>query len=112
MTQGDYQSPFLLSCNVPNKFLPEDCVDRQKISLQEKLNKVCAEDAKLRGEELSLIEKCSCLNEKRLTLLLRELQLHKQLGVLGEREKKLFSQELASIEELEKAEQEVSRGVV
>ena len=112
MTQGDCQSPFLLSCNVPNKFLSGDCVDRQKISLQKKLNKAYAEDVKLRAEELSLIEKCSCLNEKRWTLLLRELQLRKQLGVLGEREKKLFSQELASIKELEKAEQEVSWGVV
>ena len=38
--------------------------------------------------------------------------MRKQLGVLGEREKELFSQELASHEELEKAEQEVSWGVV
>ena len=38
--------------------------------------------------------------------------MHKQLGVLGEREKELFSQELASIEELEMAEQEASWGVV
>ena len=38
--------------------------------------------------------------------------MHKQLGVLGEREKELFSQKLASIEELEKAEQEASWGVV
>ena len=38
--------------------------------------------------------------------------MRKQLGVIGEREKELFSQELASIEELEKAEQEASWGVV
>ena len=38
--------------------------------------------------------------------------MRKQLNVLSEREKELFSQELASIEELEKAEQEASRGVV
>ena len=112
VTQGDCQSPFLLSCNVPNESLPRDCIDRQKLSLQEELDKACAEDAKLRAEELLLIEKCSCLNEKRWTLLSRERQLRKQLGVLGEREKKLFSQELASIEELKKAEQEGSRGVV
>ena len=76
------------------------------------MDKACAEDAELRAKKLLLIEKCSCLNEKHWTLLLRELQLRKQLGVLGEREKKLFSQELASIEELKKAEQEASRGVV
>ena len=38
--------------------------------------------------------------------------MRKQLGVLGEQEKELFFQELASIEELEKAEQGASRGVV
>ena len=38
--------------------------------------------------------------------------MRKQLGVLGEQEKKLFSQELAFIEVLEKAEQEASWGVV
>ena len=43
---------------------------------------------------------------------MRELQLRKQLGVLGEREKELFSQELASIKELEKAKQEAFQGVV
>ena len=112
VTQGDCQSPFLLSCNVPNESHPRDRVNRQKLSLQEELDKACAEDAKLRAEELLLIEKCSLLNEKRQAPLLRELQLHKQLGVLGEREKELFSQELASIEELEKVEQEASRGVV
>ena len=41
-----------------------------------------------------------------------ELCLRKQLDVLGEQEKELFSQELTSIEELEKAGQEASRGVV
>ena len=108
VTQGDCQSSFSLSCNVFNESLPGDCVDRQKLSLQEELNKACAKDAELRAEELLLIEKYSCLNKKRWTFLLRELQLHKQLGVLGEREKELFFQELASIEELEKAEQKAS----
>ena len=112
VTQGDCQSPFLLSCNVLNVSFPGDCVYRQKLSLQEELNKACAEDAELRAEELSLIEKCFCLNKKHQTLLLHELQLHKQLGVLGEREKELISQELAFIEKLENAKQEASRGVV
>ena len=62
VTQGNCQSLFLLSCNVPNESLPGDCVDRQKLSLQEELDKACAEDAKLRAE-LSLIEKCFGLNE-------------------------------------------------
>ena len=65
VTQGNCQSPFLLSCNVLNESLPGDCVDRQKLSLQEELDKACAENVELRAEELSLIEKCSCLNEKR-----------------------------------------------
>ena len=38
--------------------------------------------------------------------------MRKQLGDLGKREKKLFSQELAFIEELEKVEQEAFQGVV
>ena len=84
VTQGDCQSLLLLSHNVPNKFLPEDGVDKQKLTLQKELDKAFAEDVELRAEELSLIEKCSCLNEKRWTLLLCELQLRKQLGVLGE----------------------------
>ena len=112
VTQGDCQSLLLLSRNVPNKFLPEDGVDKQKLTLQKELDKAFAKDVELRAKELSLIEKCSCLNEKRWTLLLCELQLRKQLGVLGEQEKKLFFQELASIEELEKTEQEASWGVV
>ena len=72
MTQGDCQTLFLLSCNVPNKSFSGDYVDRQKLSLQKELNKAWAEDAELRAEELSLIEKCSRLNEKRWTLLLHE----------------------------------------
>ena len=73
VTQGNCQSPFLLSCNVPNKSFPRDCIDRQKLSLQEELDKACAEDAELCAEELSLIEKCSQLNEKCRTLLSHEL---------------------------------------
>ena len=69
VTQGDCQSPFLLSCNVPNKSLLGDCVDRQKLSLQEELDEACAKNAKLHAKELSLIEKCFCLNEKRWTLV-------------------------------------------
>ena len=35
VTQGDCQSPLSLSCNVSNEFLPGDCVDKQKLTLQE-----------------------------------------------------------------------------
>ena len=91
VTQGDCKSLFSLSCNVPNEFLPGDYVDRQKLSLQEELDKTYAEDAKLRAKKLSLIEKCFCLNKKHQTFSSRELQLRKQLGVLSEQEKKLFS---------------------
>ena len=73
VTQGDCQSPFLLSCNVPNKSFPGDCINRQKLSLQEKLDKACAEDAELRAEELLLIEKCSHFNKKHWTFLSYEL---------------------------------------
>ena len=73
VTQDDCQSSFSLSFNVSNEFLSGDCVNRQKLSFQEKLDKTCVEDAKLRAEELSLIEKCSRLNENCWTLLLREL---------------------------------------
>ena len=73
VTQGDCQSLLSLSRNVPNKFLLRDCVDKQKLTLQKELDKVCAEGAKLRAKELSLIEKCFCLNEKRWTLLWCEL---------------------------------------
>ena len=65
VTQGDCQSPLLLSCNVPNEFFPGDCVNKQKLTLQEELNKAQAEDVELHTEELLLIEKCFCLNEKR-----------------------------------------------
>ena len=73
VTQGDCQSLFLLSYNVLNESLSGDWVDRQKLSLQEELDKACAKDAELRAEELSLIGKCFHLNEKRWTFLLREL---------------------------------------
>ena len=64
---------FSLFCNVPNESFPGDCVDKQKLSLQEELDKACAKDAELRAKELLLFEKCSCFNEKRWTRLLREL---------------------------------------
>ena len=52
-----------------------------------------------------LIEKSSHLNEKCRTLLSRELHLCKQLGILGNKEKEMFAQELASIKDLEEQEQ-------
>ena len=47
-----------------------------------------------------LIEKSLRLNKKRRTLLSRELRLCKQLEILGNKEKEMFAQELASIENL------------
>ena len=58
VTQGDCQSFFLLFCNVFNESFLRNRIDRQKLSLQEELDKACAEDAKLRAEELLLIKKC------------------------------------------------------
>ena len=76
------------------------------------MDKACAEDAELRAEELALIEKCSRLNEKRCTLLSRELRLCKQLGILGNKEKEMFAQELASIKDLEEQEQAANKTTV
>ena len=66
----------------------------------------------LRAEELALIEKSSRLNEKRRTLLSCELRLCKQLGILGNKEKKMFAQELASIEDLEEQERAASKTTI
>ena len=76
------------------------------------MDKACAEDAELRAEELALIEKCSRLNEKRCTLLSCELRLCKQLGILGNKEKKMFARELASIKDLEEQEQAANKTTV
>ena len=76
------------------------------------MDKACAEDAELRAEELVLIEKSLRLNEKRRTLLSCELHLRKQLGILGNKEKEMFTQELASIEDLEEQEQAANKTTV
>ena len=76
------------------------------------MNKARAEDAELRAEELTLIEKSLCLNEKRCTFLSRELRLCKQLGILGNKEKEMFARELASIKDLEKQEQAANKTTV
>ena len=76
------------------------------------MDKACAEDAELRAEELALIEKSSRLNEKRRTLLSCELRLCKQLGILGNKEKEIFAQKLASIEDLEEQEQAANKTTV
>ena len=76
------------------------------------MDKACAEDAELRAEELALIEKSSRLNEKRCTLLSRKLRLCKQLGILGNKEKKMFARELASIKNLEQQEQAANKTTV
>ena len=84
----------------------------KKLSIQEELDKACAEDAELRAKELALIEKSSRLNEKRYTLLSRELRLCKQLGILGNKEKEMFAQEMASIKNLEEQEQAANKTTV
>ena len=76
------------------------------------MNKARAEDAKLRAEELALIEKSLRLNEKCCTLLSRKLRLRKQLGILGNKEKKMFARELASIKDLEEQEQAANKTTV
>ena len=87
-------------------------MDKKKLSIQEELDKAHAEDAELRAEELALIEKSLRLNEKRRTLLSRELCLRKQLGILGNKEKKMFARELASIKDLEEQEQAANKTTV
>ena len=76
------------------------------------MDKARAEDAKLRAEELTLIEKSLRLNEKRCTLLFCELRLCKQLGILGNKEKKMFAQKLASIKDLEKQERAANKTTI
>ena len=76
------------------------------------MDKARAEDAELRAEELALMEKSSRFNEKRCTLLSRELHLCKQLEILGNKEKKMFARELASIEDLEEQEQAANKTTI
>ena len=76
------------------------------------MDKVCAEDAELRAEELALIEKSLRLNEKRCTLLSCELHLCKQLGILGNKEKEMFAWELASIKDLKEQEQAANKTTI
>ena len=76
------------------------------------MDKACAKDAELQAEELALIDKSSRLNEKRCTHLSRELRLCKQLEILGNKEKEMFKQELASIEDLEEQEQAANKTTV
>ena len=76
------------------------------------MDKACAEDAELRAEELALIEKSSHLIEKRCTLLSCELRLCKQLRILGNKEKKMFAQELAFIEDLEEQKQAANKTTI
>ena len=59
-----------------------------------------------------LIEKSSRLNEKHWVLLTCELRLCKQLGILGNKEKEMFAQELASIKDLEEQEQAAKKTTV
>ena len=70
------------------------------------------EDAKLRAKELALIEKSSRLNENRRTLLSRELHCRKQLRILGNKEKEMFAQELAFIEDLEEQERTANKTTI
>ena len=76
------------------------------------MDKACAEDAELQAEELVLIEKSLRLNEKRHTLLSRELCLRKQLGIFGNKEKEMFAREWASIKDLEEQEKAANKTTV
>ena len=76
------------------------------------MDKARAEDAKLRAEELALIKKSSHFNEKHYILLSCELRLCKQLGILGNKEKKIFTPELASIKDQEKQEQAANKTTI
>ena len=66
----------------------------------------------MRAEELALIEKSLRLNEKRCILLSCELRLCKQLGILGNKEKEIFAQELASIKDLKEQEQAANKTTI
>ena len=61
---------------------------------------------------MALIKKSSYLNEKRRTLLSRELRLCKQLGILGNKEKEMFARELASIKDLEEQERAANKTTI
>ena len=76
------------------------------------MDKAHAEDAELRAEKLVLIEKSSRLNEKRRIFLSCELRLCKQLGILDNKEKEMFAQELASIKYLEEQEQAANKTTI
>ena len=66
----------------------------------------------MRAKELTLIEKSLRLNEKRRTLLSRELHLCKQLEILGNKEKEMFARELASIEDLEEQKRAANKTTI
>ena len=76
------------------------------------MDKACAEDAELRAEELALIEKSLHLNEKRRILLSCELHLCKQLGILGNKEKKMFARKLTSIKDLKEQERAANKTTI
>ena len=61
---------------------------------------------------LALIEKSLRLNEKRCTFLSCELHLCKQLGILSNKEKEMFAQKLASIEDLEEQERAANKTTI
>ena len=66
-------------------FFPEDRVVKQKLSLQEKLDKACAENAELRAKELALMERTTRLYVKCCTFFSHEFCFCKQLDVLSKK---------------------------
>ena len=58
-----------------------------------------------------LMERIFCLHEKHHALFSCKLRLRKQLSFLGEKEKEMFTRELAPIEDLERSEQGEPRGI-
>ena len=84
----------------------------KKLSIQEELDKACAEDDELWAKKLVLIEKSLRLNEKICTLLSCELRLCKQLGILGNKEKEMFARKLTSIKDLKEQERAANKTTV
>ena len=94
-----------------NSFSEGYCVDKQKLSLQKKIDKACTENVELQAEKLALMERTFWLYEKCHAFLFCELCLCKQLGVLSEKKKKMFARELAFIKNLKRLKQEAFENV-
>ena len=111
VTQGDCKRSHKIFYFLLLMVFSGDCVNKQKLSLQKKLDKARTKDAELQAEKLVLMEKISGLYEERHVLFSREFCLRKQLGFLSKKKKKMFARELASIEDLKRSKQGASESV-